>query len=112
MFLSTIRAKEYAEHGEKSPRLSEDRRASLVKRFRDLRDTNDGERELIAYGEGERRATGWDSPLTRPAFLAHHARLAGYHSDLMNRQLIVAMPAPIVSASQSSQLESRSGTKA
>ena len=55
--------------------------------------------------------SGWDSPLTRPAFLARHARLAGRHSDLMNRQLSAPMTAPIVSASQSSQLDSRNGTK-
>ena len=57
------------------------------------------------------RLSGWDSPLTRPAFLARHARLAAYHSDLMNRQLIAPMVAPMVSASQSSQLDSRNGTK-
>ena len=68
-------------------------------------------RNLMVDREGERRATGWDSPLTRPAFLAHHARLAAHYSGLMDRQLIAPMTAPIVSASQSCQLASRRGTR-
>ena len=49
--------------------------------------------------------------LTRPAFLAYHARLAVHYSDLMERQLNAPMAAPAVSATQSCQLDSRNGTK-
>jgi hypothetical protein len=46
-----------------------------------------------------------------PALLARHTRLAVYYSDLMDRQLNAPTAAPAVSASQSSQLDSRKGTK-
>ena len=46
-----------------------------------------------------------------PAFLTYNARRAVPHSDLMNFQLNAPTVAPAVSASQSSQLDSRKGTK-
>ena len=52
-----------------------------------------------------------DPDCPRLAHLALPARLPGHHSELRDRQLNAPMTAPIVSASQSCQLDSRNGTK-
>jgi len=49
--------------------------------------------------------------LTRPVFLAYDRPLAPHYSEVIDRQLMAPITAPIVSASQSFQLDSRNGTK-